>query len=200
MPTILEQNNCSIIIALSETELGKVTLPIPEIVWKNLAGEIVDIGYQGAEPTFEREVEALQKANTINALFPKFIRTDTWQTDDGKTHKMLVMERLYALPTHHFDLETRKMMMHDFETKMKELHDKYFVHGDFCRPTNYYTRNNYEWMFKNILQTEQGLRLIDTGFSKYLSRDKNIETLVRCRMEEQEDMKLFRAYYFEEWV
>ena len=97
-------------------------------------------------------------------------------------------------------METRKVMLHDFETKMAELHARFFVHGDFCRPTSYHTRGNYAWMFKNIVQTEQGLRLIDTGFSKYLARDKNIETLVRCRMEEQEDMKLFRAYYFEEWV
>ena len=197
MSTILEQNRCSIIIALSETELGKVVLP-NNIVWKNMQGEIIDLFDGERKPSFEREAEALQKANTINGLFPAFIRTDTWQDEDGKTHKMLVMERLYALPIHHFNLEIRQVMMSDFETKMKELHGKYFVHGDFCRPTNYLTRNNYAWMFKNIVQTEQGLRLIDTGFSKYRSRDKNTRMLIASLIEEQDDIDLFREYYLEE--
>ena len=198
MFTIIEENQNSIVIALSETEVGKVILPC-NLVWVNAkTGEREDLFGKGEEPSVEKESKALQYANTINNLFPTFIRNDIWQTEDGKTHKMIVMERLYILPTLHFDLETRKLMLSEFVIRMKELHDKYFVHGDFCRPTNYYTRGNFEWMFKNIVQTEKGLRLIDTGFSKYLPNEKNTRMLVSCLLEERQDIKLFRHYYLEE--
>ena len=198
MLTIIEENQNAIVIALSDTEVGKVILP-NNLVWVNAkTGKPVDLFGKEEEPSFEKEIQALQYANTINNLFPTFIRNDEWQTEDGKTHNMIVMERLYILPAHHFDLETRKLMMSDFEVKIKELHDKFFVHGDFCRPTNYFTRGNFEWMFKNIVQTEKGLRLIDTGFSKYLPTEKNTRMLVSCLLEERQDIKLFRHYYLEE--
>lgn len=198
MVTIIEENQNAIVIALSDTEVGKVILP-NNLVWVNAkTGEPVDLFGKEEEPSFEKETQALQYANTINNLFPTFIRNDVWQTEDGKIHQMIVMERLYILPTHHFDLETRKIMVSDFVVSMKELHDKFFVHGDFCRPTNYFTRGNFEWMFKNIVQTEKGLRLIDTGFSKYLAREKNTRMLASCLVEERQDINLFRYYYLEE--
>ncbi len=89
-------------------------------------------------------------------------------------------------------------MIADFEAKMKELHDNDFVHGDFCRPTSYYNRNDCAWMYKNIVQTEKRLRLIDTGFSRYFARDNNVENFVKCRYEEQQEIPYFKKYYFEE--
>ena len=131
MFTIIEENQNAIVIALSDTEVGKVILP-NKIVWVNAkTGEPVDLFGKEDEPSFEKETQAL-------------------------------------------------------------------VHGDFCRPTNYFTRGNFEWMFKNIVQTEKGLRLIDTGFSKYLSREKNTRMLASCLIEERQDINLFRYYYLEE--
>ena len=197
MHTILEQNSSSIIIALSDTEIGKVILP-NTMIWVDAKTKEPSSFFNSLDkPTHERDMEALKQANTINSLLPAFIRSDTWQADDGTIHKMIVMERLYALPIHHFDTTTRTLMMVAFEAQMKELHDNFFVHGDFCRPTNYMTRGNYEWMFKNIVQTAQGLRLIDTGFSKYIPREKDTKTLVHCLIDEQDDIKVFRRYYLE---
>ena len=192
---ILEQNPYSIIIALSENEIGKVTLP-DRTVWTNQVGEIVDMkaifGYK--DPTTKSEAIALQYANGINDLMPKYIREDTWQMQDGTTADMLVMERLYILPIDHFEMPIREKMLDDFERKMKELHDNLFIHGDFMRPTNVFTRNNYEWKFKNIVQTAAGLRLIDTGFSKIRNRE-NVEKFVYGLIEERNDIKVFREYY-----
>ena len=62
-------------------------------------------------------MQALQYANTINDLLPQYIRKDKWEMQDGKMYDMIVMERLYILPIHHFDLEIRKTMMVVFEEK-----------------------------------------------------------------------------------
>jgi hypothetical protein len=54
------------------------------------------------------------------------------------------------------------------------------------RPTNYFTRGNRDWMFGNIVQTEKGLRLIDTGFSRIYEKkikEEFIHTLIRERHE-----------------
>jgi tRNA A-37 threonylcarbamoyl transferase component Bud32 len=85
-------------------------------------------------------------------------------------------------------------MMQVFEQKMKELHDFQFVHGDFMRPTNYFTRGNREWMFGNILQTETGLRLIDAGFSKVYNKE-NAEEYVHILIRERDEILVFKDYY-----
>ena len=159
-------------------------------------GEEIKAPYK--EPTLKKEMQALQYANTINDLLPQYIRKDKWEMQDGKIYDMIVIERLYILPIHHFDLEIRKTMMPIFEEKMKELHDNDFVHGDFCRPTNFYTRNNLEWVYKNIVQTEQGLRLIDTGFSKYSPKEKAIKDFLMYRYDERQEIPYFKKYYLEE--
>jgi hypothetical protein len=195
-PFILEEKTYSLIIALSDTEIGKVILP-STLVWVNAeTGEKVDNVFgEGEAPTLQKEVDALVFANKINGLLPTFIRTDKWQKDDSSILDMIVMERLYSLPIHHFDLETRKTMFDVFESKMEELHRNFFAHGDFCRPTNFFTRNNYEWIFQNIIQTEQGLRLVDTGFSRYILRDKN-DFLIPTLIDEKREIPFFKEYYF----
>ena len=75
------------------------------------------------KPSIDKEITALKFANTINDLIPKFIKKQTWQDEDDKEYDMMVMERLYVLPIHHFDMETRTTMVETFENKMKELHD-----------------------------------------------------------------------------
>ncbi len=179
-------------VALSDTEIGKVVLPDQLVLVNAVTGEPVDFG--GEKPSVAKEALALQYANSINDLMPRFVGKQTWQDEDGTAHDMLVMERLYPLPIHHFELPVRQEMMKLFEEKMKELHDNQFVHGDFMRPTNYFTRGNLEWMFNNIVQTESGLRLIDAGFAIICKRD-NIEMFVHILFRERNEIGYFREYY-----
>jgi hypothetical protein len=193
-PTLLEASIMSHIIALSDTEVGKVVLPNP-YQWVDVAtGKPVQ---WGEPPTVEHEIRLLQYANRINELMPKFIRQETWTLENGETYPMMVMERLYPLPIHHFPLNLRQAMFRVFELEMKQLHLHNFVHGDFMRPTNYHSRNNLEWIFKNIVQTNDKLRLIDTGFSlRYSEKDRKpfVHTLLR----EEQEIPVFKKYYLEE--
>ncbi len=190
---ILERSTNCVIIALSETEIGKVILPSPYIWVESHTGKPVD--FFNEKPSINKEITALKFANTLNDLMPKFIRKQTWKDDEeDKEYDMMVMERLYVLPIHHFDVETRTSMMETFEEKMKELHDGLFVHGDFMRPTNYYTRGNLEWMFQNIVQTSRGLRLIDAGFGT-ICKKANIKEFVSILMRERDEIGYFKKYY-----
>ncbi|MEN9609441.1 MAG: hypothetical protein RLZZ628_255 [Bacteroidota bacterium] len=194
-PTFLEKSIFSMLVALSGTEVGKVVLPNSVEFIDVATGKPVT--WLKPKPSLEDEIRMLQSANRINDLMPKFIRQQMWQSvDDGKAYPMLVMERLYPLPIHHFDLDIRQEMFLKFELQMKALHDNLFVHGDFMRPTNYRTRNNFEWMFKNIIQTQQGLRLIDTGFSLNYS-PKDGKKFVHLLHREIEEMLVFKEYYLD---
>lgn len=65
---ILEQSANSLIIALSETEISKVLLPITLVCTDILTGEPIDFLDGGL--TLESEITALQYANNINDLMP----------------------------------------------------------------------------------------------------------------------------------
>lgn len=190
---ILEQSSNTIILAISDTEIGKVMLPSHLQFVDVATGELVNWLNDG--PTFEKEVQALQYANQINDLMPRYIRTQSWKAQNGQEHDMLVMERLHPLPIHHFEKPTRAIMMQQFEIKMKELHDNGFVHGDLLRPTNFFTRNDQAWMFKNVVQTENGLRLIDAGFGM-ICNIENIKSFVKILLREQNEIEYFKEYYF----
>lgn len=193
---IIYQTHVTIIVALSETEVGKVLLPNP-VQWVNSKGEPVELGF---EPTLEDEMIKLIFANSINDLLPKFIGKQEWTNPEtGETHDMIIMERLYELPKNHFDRPTRERMITEFEAKMKALHDKFFAHGDLMRPTRFWNRNDMEWIFGNIIQTQDRLRLIDTGFSKYLHYNTETEddrkSLVRLLYYEKQEVLGFKEYY-----
>jgi hypothetical protein len=193
-PTLLEASIMSHIIALSDTEVGKVVLPNPYQMIDVATGKPVQWGKQ---PTVEDEILLLQYANSVNDLMPKFIRQEMWTLENGKTYPMMVMERLYPLPIHHFPLKLRQAMFRVFELEMKQLHLHNFVHGDFMRPTNYHTRNNLEWIFKNIVQTNDKLRLIDTGFSLRYSKEDG-KPFVHTLLREEQEIHVFKKYYLEE--
>jgi hypothetical protein len=189
---ILEHSSASLVVALSETEIGKILLPSP-VVWVEAhTGKVVN--FPGEMPTLESEVSALRFANAINDLLPKYIRTQPWQDEEGRDYTMLVMERLYPLPHHHFGLRVRRKMMERLEVQLKELHDGKFIHGDLVRPTNYFTRGDTDWMFRNIVQTETGLRLIDAGFGKIRNME-NLRSWVHGMFREQEELAAFKNYY-----
>lgn len=191
---ILEASSSSIIVALSETELGKVILPNQLQFVDVNTGKVLKTP-DDEEPNVQHEAAALQYANAINGLMPKFFRLQTWQDNKGDTNDMLVMERLYPLPIHHFDLSTRKKMMEQFGDQLNELHDHLFVHGDLMRPTRYFNRDDKPWIFKNIVQTATGLRLIDAGFGK-IGNKENLKMVVSIMFREREELKCFEGYYF----
>ena len=166
---ILHQTPTTIILALSETTVGKVILPSP-LIWTNaITGEPVD-ALNGGGPTVESETLHLKYANAINDLMPQYIGQADWLHPKTNTsYKMMIMERLYPLPIHHFELSARKQMFADFKTKLQALHDHFFVHGDFLRPTSPLNRGDREWMFANVIQTAEGLRLVDVGAALILS-------------------------------
>ncbi|MEO0040985.1 MAG: hypothetical protein RL329_433 [Bacteroidota bacterium] len=192
-PNLLEKSIFTLIIALSDTEVGKVILPNPYQWVDTATGEPVQMGKY---PTLDAEIPLLQYANGVNDLMPQFIRQETWTLENGETHPMMVMERLYPLPIHHYPLKLRQAMFRVFELEMKELHLHEWVHGDFMRPTNYHTRNNLEWIFKNIVQTEGRLRLMDTGFSMRYSTKEHAHFRHALR-NEKEEIAIFEKYYLE---
>jgi hypothetical protein len=189
---ILQETYNSIIVALSETEVGKV-IPPKTFHWVDVTtGERVD--FLNKSPTLEDERVALQYANNVNDLMPKFIRMDTWQSEDGKEHEMMVLERLYSLPFNHFEGQIRELMAEVFALKLKLLHKSNFVHGDLIRPTNYYTRNDGDWMFGNVIQTEKGLRLVDAGFSRIYKKEIK-EEFIHILIREEREIDAFKAFY-----
>ncbi len=190
---IIEQTSTTIIVALSDTEIGKVLLPNTLQFVSVSTGEIVDNLF-GKGPTVEDEIKAMQYANAINDLMPTFIRKETWQAEDEKEYDMLIMERLYPLPIHHFDVPVRRTMIEHFAEKLKQLHDHQFVHGDLIRPTNYFNRGDKDWMFRNVVQTESGLRLIDAGFATILDQE-NIKLFVSILIRERSEIDSFSAFY-----
>ncbi len=78
-PHVLEETAHSLIIALSDTEIGKIILP-PKFTWVNSeTGEPIGNLF-GEPPTLKKEIKSLKFANAINDLLPQFIRQQTWQT------------------------------------------------------------------------------------------------------------------------
>ncbi len=191
-PQVIEQSSASLVIALSDTEIGKIQLPNRLVFVEVHTGKPLDL--LGGGPTIQKEMVSLIRANLINDLMPKFIRLQPWQLDDGTTHEMLVMERLYPLPIHHFERSVRLEMLERFEQQIEELHESHFVHGDIQRPTTVFNRGDQKWMFKNIVQTERGLRLLDAGFGTKLDKD-NIKMFVSMLIRERDEVKAFRSYY-----
>jgi hypothetical protein len=189
---ILLHSNRHIILALSATEVGKIILPSNLIFTNGITGEVIE-GF-GKDPTVAGESEVLSHVNQLSTLMPKYIRQQVWQAPDGCEHQMMVMERLYPLPFSHFDSETRTKMFDVFESRVWSLHRKGFVHGDIVRPTNYYTRNDIDWILGNLVQTETELRLVDAAFGTIYSPDKK-EIFRERRITEFYDLMNARAYY-----
>jgi hypothetical protein len=97
MNEILIQTDNTIIVALSDTEIGKVILPNNVQFVDAKTGKPVDL-FGDNMPTLKSEMAALQYANSVNDLMPQFIKTQTWQSENGAEYDMMVMERLYPLP------------------------------------------------------------------------------------------------------
>lgn len=142
-PRLLSSGNNNKVIALSETEVGKLFTEDTRS----------DIG---------SEAEKLNYANNINNLLAKFIRLDY---HEALKADMLVMERIYAIDYRSFEVEKRELWLEVFEDELMQLHKAGFVHRALKRPSDI---SGYP--FDNILLTHQGLRLIDVGISAIKSK------------------------------
>jgi hypothetical protein len=189
---ILQRSTSSVILAISDTLVGKVVFP-PKHVWVNAStGKEFKFG---EDPTVASERIALEYANRVSSLLPQCHGVSTWQDENGTSYDMLLLERLYPLPLGTFTRPIREEMAATFLKSLRELHDRGFVHGDLMRPTNYYNRNDQEWIFGNIIQTHSGLRLLDAGFSQLRSTTDNYEWYSRALIREEAEGLVFRKYY-----
>lgn len=166
-PRQLSQGANNAVIALSETEVGKLFG----------ADTRSDIG---------SEAEKMRFANEVNGLVVKFIRLEN---NAVLAADMLVMERIYPLDFRAYEVEVRELWLDVLSEELHALHAAGFVHRDLLRPSNI-PGDRYD----NILLSPQGLRLIDVGISVLRRQvgDKFFATYVQ---REREELELFRQFF-----
>lgn len=132
------------------------------------------------------EAEKMKFANAVNDLVVKLLRLDY---NDDLEAEMLVMERLKPMDFRAYEVEIRELWYAVFEDELFALHNAGFVHRDLKRPSDI-----GGLAFDNILLTEQGLRLIDTGISALRTQvnDKIFNKYIEV---ERQEMDLFKAYF-----
>ncbi len=164
-PRTLSSGANNTVIALSETEVGKL-----------FTGDTrSDIG---------SEAEKMKFANQVNDLVVKFIRLD----ELNETTEMLVMERIYAMDIRAYEYEKRELWLDVLEDDLMKLHKAGFVHRDLRRPSEMPGQP-----FDNVLLTPQGFRLIDVGISALRKQvgDRLFERFVAQEKTELETLKAF---------
>jgi serine/threonine protein kinase len=185
---ILSENNNHRLVAISDTEVGKLRA-VPTYQWVNaVTGE--EVSFFNMQMDVDAEIEKLVYANSINDLMVRFIRKDKFDDE----YDMVVMERLYPIHYHSISLEKRKEYFEKFYHQISELHDKGFLHGDIQQPIN----DIAEVVFSNIVLTETGLRLIDTGFSMILKSEPNLRKYFERYYHELLEIKNFEEYFLSE--
>jgi tRNA A-37 threonylcarbamoyl transferase component Bud32 len=164
-PRTLSSGANNTVIALSETEVGKL-----------FAGDTrSDIG---------SEAEKMKFANQINDLVVKFVRLD----ELNEATEMLVMERIYAMDFRAYEYEKRELWLDVLEEDLLALHQAGFGHRHLRRPSEMVGQP-----FDNILLTPQGFRLIDVGISALKTQvgDKLFARFVEQERKELEEFKTF---------
>ncbi len=168
-PRLLSSGTNNKVIALSETEVGKLFI-------------------DDTRSEIGSEADKMKFANTVNNLVVKFIRLDF---DEALNAEMLVMERIFPIDYRAYEIEKRELWCDVFEDELMQLHQAGFVHRDIKRPSG--ISGEY---FDNVLLTHKGLRLIDIGISTLRKQvgekifDKYIEN-------EKEEIKVFKKYFLE---
>jgi len=164
-PRTLSSGDNNTVIALSETEAGKL-----------FTGDTrSDIG---------SEAEKMRFANAINGLVVRFLRLDELNDDT----EMLVMERLYPMDFRAYEYEKRELWLDLLESELRELHKQGFAHRDLRRPSDMPGER-----FDNIFLTPQGFRLIDVGISALLTQvgERLFERYVAQELTEFETFRQF---------
>ena len=164
-PRTLSSGANNTVIALSETEVGKI-----------FTGDTrSDIGSESLK---------LQFANKVNSLLVHFIRLDELNDEA----EMLVMERLYPMDFRAYEYERRELWLDVFEDELRQLHKNGFVHRDLRRPSDMPGLT-----FDNIFLTPTGLRLIDVGISALLEQvgERLFNRFVQQELTEFEQFRSF---------
>jgi hypothetical protein len=165
-PRTLSSGANNTVIALSETEVGKV-----------FTGDTrSDIG---------SEAEKMKFANAVNGLVVKFIRLDVFGADG----EMLVMERLFPMDFRAYEYERREILLDVFEDELRQLHRAGFAHRDLRRPSDMPGLT-----FDNIFLTPTGIRLIDVGISALRSQVGE-QLFERFIEQEIKEFELFRTFF-----
>ncbi len=165
-PGTLSIGDNNTVIALSETEVGKV-----------FTGDTrSDIG---------SEAEKMKFANSINSLIVGFIRLDELNEET----ELLVMERLFPMDFRAYEFEKRELLLDVFEDELHGLHRGGFVHRDLRRPSDMPGER-----FDNIFLTSRGLRLIDVGISA-LKHQVGERLFSRFVEQELKELEIFRAFF-----
>ena len=165
-PRTLSSGANNTVIALSETEVGKV-----------FTGDTrSDIG---------SEAEKMKFANAVNGLVVKFVRLDVFGTDG----EMLVMERLFPMDFRAYEYERREILLDVFEDELRQLHRAGFAHRDLRRPSDMPGLT-----FDNIFLTPTGIRLIDVGISALRSQVGE-QLFERFIEQEMNEFELFRTFF-----
>ncbi len=166
-PRKLSSGANNTVIVLSDTEVAKLFTDDTRS----------DIGSEAVKMKF---------ANNINNLMVKFVRLDY---NDDLEAEMLVMERLRPLDYRAYEVEIRELWYSVFEDELSALHQAGFVHRDLKRPSGIGGLT-----FDNILLTEQGLRLIDTGISA-IRTQVNDKIFAKYIEIERQEMAFFKDYF-----
>ena len=165
-PRTLSSGANNTVIALSETEVGKI-----------FTGDTrSDIGSESLK---------LQFANKVNDLLVRFIRLDELNDEA----EMLVMERLYPMDFRAYEYERRELWLDVFEDELRQLHKNGFVHRDLRRPSDMPGLT-----FDNIFLTPTGLRLIDVGISALLEQEGE-RLFNRFVQQELTEFEQFRSFF-----
>jgi hypothetical protein len=165
-PRTLSSGENNTVIALSETEAGKL-----------FVGDTrSDIG---------SEAEKMKLANAVNGLVVQFIRLD--ELNDAA--EILVMERLYPMDFRAYEQEKRELWLDAMEDELHQLHKAGFVHRDIRRPSDMPGMT-----FDNIFLTSQGLRLIDVGISA-LKLQVGERLFTRFVQQELKEFEFFREFF-----
>ncbi len=166
-PKQLSKGNNNRVIAISESEVGKIFD----------SDTRSDIG---------SEAEKMKFANAINGLVVRFIRLDVYGDSE-----MLVMERLYPLDFRAIEVEKRELYFDVFEDELRALHRSGFVHRDLARPSGV-SGERYD----NIFLTDNGIRLIDVGISALRSQVGE-PLFTRFVEQEMKELAAFKTYFLE---
>ena len=165
-PRTLSSGANNTVIALSETEVGKI-----------FTGDTrSDIGSESFK---------LQFANKINGLLVNFVRLDELNDEA----EVLVMERLYPMDFRAYEYERRELWLDVFEDELQKLHKNGFVHRDLRRPSDMPGLS-----FDNIFLMPTGLRLIDVGISA-LKEQVGERLFARFVQQELQELEQFRLYF-----
>ncbi len=182
---IISESYLSRIIALSDTEAGKIP-QIKRFAFVNVATGKEDPMFN-FEMDIDKEISRLVYANAINNLMVRFIRKDIFEN----TTEMLVMERLYPITYQSISKDERISVFEIFDSQITELHINGFIHGDIEHPM----RAVPEILFNNIILTDKGLRLVDTGFSLIRKEEINQDKYISLLRREILEILNFKEYF-----